>query len=252
MLGRGLQVLPDKNAIVKSVNAVLHLTTGFGASSWSLARHLGRALESTSFVANVQFPYYPVIPLMEYVHTWNICSPELSLTYKVCLNPGFWNHYFRNGSRACYWWSTGDFCLLVSLRCQVYYASPITHVDKEQQGQRQDQRKNCHYFWPRFQSCTARCWIHMRLSMYFKHNHLPFWDKSYPNGALWAIAEHCKGFYLWTPAGFLVITDGKRSHLCTGVGNLQQRCSGQTQQQRWKEMCSECPCPLQQDLSLFL
>lgn len=81
------------------------------------------------------------MPVMEYICIWNICLPELSLSYEVCLNPVFWNSYFSNGSRACYWWSTGDFCLLVSLRCQVYYGPPITHMDKEQQGQRQDQGK---------------------------------------------------------------------------------------------------------------
>lgn len=146
---------------------------------------------------------------MEYIHIWNIHLPELSLSYEVCLNPVFCNSYFRNGSRACYWWSTGDFCLLVSLRCQVCYDSPITHVDKEQQGQRQDQRKTCHYFLPRFQRCTARCWIHVRFWIYFKHSHLPFWDKSFPNGVLWAVAEHHSGFYLWTLSGFSVITDSE-------------------------------------------
>lgn len=32
-------------------------------------------------------------------------------------------------------------------------------MDKQQQGQRQDQRKNPHYIWPTYQSCCARHWF---------------------------------------------------------------------------------------------
>ena len=86
------------------------------------------------------------------------------------------------------------------IKCWVYYDSPITHIDKEQQGQRQDQRKNCHYLWPRFQSCAARCWICVRYWItYFKHSHLPFWDTNLSQTVFFELLRTSQ---CWTPSRF--------------------------------------------------
>lgn len=148
---------------------------------------------------------------MEYVHICNTCLPELSLSYEVCLNPKFWNSYFRRGSRACYWWSTGDFCLFVFIKVSSLWFP--TQVNKKQQ----DQRENWPWLGLGFQSCTAGCWFHVR------QGHFPFWHKPFPKSVLWAIGKHHTGFFLCTPSDFLVITGSHLNHLCVGVGNLWQR-----------------------------
>lgn len=48
-------------------------------------------------------------------------------------------------------------------------------MDKEQQPRHRTEQKLCCYFWPGFQSCSARYWIHVRFSVYFKHIYFPFW-----------------------------------------------------------------------------